>query len=202
MSRRNRRAAKRQDANSAFGDKIGAAAGSLSALYLLPTVAQAAIVHNPGPGPSLDLNAFFSTSVTWKVDGANPAFALKRSATSFTQPVGGGGCPTTTTCVAVANTIRTGTLFFSNALNGRGFVTSGGRLAALNTGLLIGSALAAPYAFGGPVATLARRSQSLYYGEDNPVAYFPDGTNLIGFRFLNPSDSNTVDFGWAHLSFD
>jgi hypothetical protein len=32
---------------------------------------------------------------------------------------------------------------------------------------------------------------------------FASGNNLlIGFKFLNPSDSNNVDFGWAHVNFD
>ena len=198
MSRRNRRTAKRQDAKTGFGDKIGATVGSLSALYLLPAVAHAgAIVHNPGPGPSLDLNAFFNQTVTWNVDGANGAFALARSATSHTHTTcSGSSCST--------KTYRTATLFFNSATNGRGFVTTGGRLAALNAASLIGNTLAA-YAWGGGAATLARRSQTLTNGatgRNSYFAYFPDGGNFIGFRFLNPSDGNNVDYGWALLAFD
>lgn len=199
MSRPNRRSAKRQDANRVFGDKIGAAVGSLSALYLLPAVAQAgSIVHNPGPGPTLDLSAFFNQTATWSVDGANPAFALVRSATSRTHTTSVGSSS------IVRYTYRTATLFFKSAANGRGFLTSGGQLAALKSAFSIGNTPSA-YAWGGPAAALARRSQSLSNSSTNRDSispYFPDGTNFIGFRFLNPSDGNKVDYGWALLAFD
>ena len=202
MSRPNRRSAKRQDANRVFGDKIGAAVGSLSALYLLPAVAQAgSIVHNPGPGPSLDLSAFFNQTATWSVDGTNPAFALVRNATSRTHTTSNGSS------TIITKTYRSGTLLFNSALNGRGFLTTGaggGRLAALKPAFSIGNTLTA-YAWGGPAAALAHRSQSLSSGftnRDSISPYFPDGTNFIGFRFLNPSDGNKVDYGWALLAFD
>ncbi len=60
-----------------YTQKISLAAGSLSALYLLPTGAQASIVYVNSSPVSLAFNSPIGTTVNWDVDGLNgPDFQL------------------------------------------------------------------------------------------------------------------------------
>ena len=83
-----------------YTQKISLAAGSLSALYLLP--AQAGIIYSNTP-VSLAFNVAAGTSVNWDVDGANGAdFGFWKT--------GNAG---------------TGTIYFSSQANGQGVVGVG-----------------------------------------------------------------------------
>src|SRR5713226_9284370 len=61
-----------------FGRKVAATAGSLSALYLLPVVAQGAVVFVSGSPVSLTLGN--TGPVTWSVDSNGGTFRLQGAA--------------------------------------------------------------------------------------------------------------------------
>jgi hypothetical protein len=178
-----------------YSEKMALAAGSLSALYLLPGVAGAAPVLGPGGPVQLALNAPSGTTVTWDVDG-----------------VGGHDFEFFNIGGAIYRTIflasRTATPG-SAALNGRGFVgpsVNTDNLLPLQRSFNVGPTLASGYAWG---LAPYRYRNAMYGSLGNPpynVGYdfstadgFVPGDNFIGFRFLS---GGNLHYGWAIINFD
>ena len=70
------------------GGAAGVSTGLLSALYLLPAVAQAGVVHVTGSPFTLSLTDPVGTTVSWDVDGINgPEFELFRASFGGSQSI-------------------------------------------------------------------------------------------------------------------
>ncbi len=172
-----------------YTQKISLAAGSLSALYLLP--AQANIIYGNTP-VSLNFNVADGASVNWDVDGANGADFRLRKSGSFS----------------------TGYIFFasqttSNApMNGRGLVGPTfftDNVQALAKSFWVGPTLANSYVWGrGSTSGTNSRNAMQTSGSAYIIGYdfnygFNPGDNYFGFRFLSGTD---LLYGWATINFD
>jgi hypothetical protein len=156
-----------------FSQKIGMVAGSVSALYLLPSAANAAIIHVTTP---LSVSLGSGGDILWDVDGAGGSdFRLFASTSIYLD---------------------------SDGLNGRGMVqtTQGSYddLQKLNTGFNVGPTLAAGYQWRSPgqaSRTVMTSGGNIGYDFSNGGFTSP-GTGYFGFRF--ESGGNTF-YGWANI---
>ena len=191
-----------------YTQKISLAAGSLSALYLLPTVAQASIIYGNTP-VSLAFNVADGTSVNWDVDGADGADFRLWKAGNFN-----------TGAIFLASRIQTGTgtsTYNGNIytypkfgpMNGRGLVGPTfftDNIQALRKSFVVGPTLANNYVWGkGSTSGYSDRNamQKTTYGA-YAIGYdfnygFNPGDNYFGFRFLSGAD---LLYGWATINFD
>ncbi len=174
--------------------KIAVAAGSVSALYLLPATAMASLITVTGSPVSLDTSAADGTSATWDVDGVGGSdFRLRRAGT---------------------NTYRN-IFFASDGQNGRGLVApfATDNVQALQRSFRVGPTLAAGtwgpgnYAYRnamqGPIpgftsGSITYPAQPAAIGYDFNYGFVP-GDNLIGFRFDQGAGNL---YGWAVINFD
>lgn len=171
-----------------YTQKIALTAGSLSALYLFPSIGQAAIIHVDNNPLTRSLGDPINVGVDWDVDGANGR--------DFILAVGSNGSIYLDSNASVTNSGD------DVPLNGQGMVRqtpAGGNDVVQNLPLnfFVGPTLAAGYAFG-PAGqtyrTILGSSGSL--GVD--VAGFIFGDNYIGFRF--DGGSMTTLYGWARIN--
>lgn len=174
-----------------YTQKLSLAAGSLSALYLLPTGAQGGVVHVSGSPVSLAMSAPNGTTVNWDVDGAHgPDFQLWKR---FTFPLG---------MIYMASRMP-----FQAPMNGRGWV---GPLAneavvqALHPSFVVGPTLAAYWGPGQRWRTAMGGGFSGTYHLASGTGFatmggFQAGDNYAGFRFLSGTD---MLYGWALINFD
>jgi PEP-CTERM motif len=178
MSRRKHNLQNDRRPSPGFGQKVAATAGSLSALYLLPVVAQGAVIFVSGSPVSLTLG--HTGPVTWSVDGNGGTFQLQGAVF--------GTAPSRSSYIALATGI---------AFKGRGFVVSSSSLRALHAGFTVGPTLKS-YSWG----TGIHRVLSGFNATSNFVAssFFGGaaGPNFIGFRFTG-IDSQT-HYGWADIN--
>ena len=162
-----------------YTQKISLAAGSLSALALLP--AQAGIVHVSGSPVSLAMSAANGASVNWDVDGANGAdFQLFRY-----------------------NYTPYSSIIFASLANGQGVVGVGSDdVQPLAQSFNVGPTLAA-YGWNAAGNTsmnaIVGSSPNFSVGYDFSYQGFVAGDNYFGFRFL--SGVNLL-YGWAIINFD
>jgi hypothetical protein len=155
-----------------YGEKIALAAGTLPALAMLPTGAEATIIYHSGSISSPATTG----SVTWDVDGAGGGdFRLQNSASYA--------------------------FLGSNGLNGRGLVQEDAAghswtFMRLPNSEVIGPALAAGYRFSPPELTGRYVIRSSLVG--GSARHFSGGVpGYFGFRFN--SSGNTL-YGWAELT--
>lgn len=169
--------ASRLGGKSKASEKIVLAAGSVSALYLLPGSAVAGLVTVTNQPVSLTFGVPDKT-VTWDVDSAHGGdFNLSRQRFTYTTFYTG--------FLTTVNRIRLG-----NATNGRGVV--GGS----NFGIM---PLQASFNVGPTLANAAWNNSShtlLRTGGTAPVIGFPTDQSLIGFRFMSGADTL---YGWATI---
>ena len=170
------------------GGAAGVSTGLLSALYLLPAVAQAGVVHVTGSPITLSLTDPVGTTVSWDVDGIDgPEFELFRASFGGSQSIH----------IASVNAAFA-------PLNGRGFVgpTLGSdNVQALQQGFNVGPTLAA-YAWG--VSGYRYRNAMYNAGAGAQIGYdmigFVAGQDgYIGFRFNTPGG---LEYGWATINID
>ena len=166
----------------------GVSTGLLSALYLLPAVAQAGVVYVTGSPITLSLTDPVGTTVSWDVDGINgPEFEVFRASFGGSQSIQ----------IASVNAAFT-------PLNGRGFVGPGvndDNVQALHGSFNVGPTLAA-YAWG--VSAYRYRNAMYDVGGGAQIGYdmvgFVAGQDgYIGFRFNTPGG---FEYGWATINID
>lgn len=171
-----------------YGEKIALVAGSLSALALAPTGAEAGVVHVTGQPVSLSLNASFPTSVAWDVDGVNGPEAYLWKCCQISAPGAG----------SLDMAFGTSTTYGLSRANGQAFVVFDGSpkwaIAPLASGLTIGPTLAGGYHWGINQSDWMTVLDS--FGVDNDIQ---PGHNLIGLSFL--SGGKTL-YAWADLYAD
>lgn len=179
-----------------YTQKLSLLAGSISALYLLPSAANAAIVYQNTP-ISLAYNVPGGTFVDWDVDGVGGAdFQLFKQAVVVTYYGGYGG----------------GSIFFAsrdasyNPLNGRGLVAPyfTDNVQALQQSFVVGPTLA-NYVWGsGSVSGYRSRNAMQKSGPNYVIGYdfnfgFNPGDNFFGFRF---NSGGNLLYGWGTINFD
>jgi peptidoglycan hydrolase-like protein with peptidoglycan-binding domain len=171
---------------SGLAAKLSIAAGSLSAIYGAPTVAEASPIGVTGSPVSLSIDATAGTTVAWDVDGDSVRdFELFLYATT-------------------SSSYRS--IFLnSSGLNGRGLVApSGGTdVQALLSGFGVGPTLA-NYAWGS--GSYAYRNALSSYNSSISVGYnfapngFADAVDgFFGFRF---DKAGQLHYGWAVINVD
>ncbi len=155
--------------------KISLVAGTLPVLYLLPSNANAAIVHNTTP---INLDVFTSPITEWDVDGdGNSDFLFSVSTDSYIDIESVGG------------------------RLGRGFVQLTGanqpEVENLSSGFVVGPTLAAGYQFSpyDLARTILTTTTTSVFGVENG---FSNGSQFLGFRF----ETGTGDtlYGWAEFT--
>jgi hypothetical protein len=171
------------------GEKLALTTLSLSALYLIPSVAQGAIMHVTGDPQGVDQSTPVEDTgqVFWDVDGdGNADFNLFRTSSSLF--------------------LDTYDTFASSNLNGRGMVQrttmvqDGDQFQRLGNSFSVGPTLAAGYQWGDSQQTYRKiLANSSSVGNDAAPGGFADGDNLFGFRFVNGSGTH---YGWANLNID
>lgn len=188
MSRRNRALLDRGQQGLGFSGKVAATAGSLSAIYWLPLVAQGAVVS--ASNLPLPINLFSNTVNNWSIDsGTPPTFRL--SATSRT----------------ISSSSTAARIFFGSTARGQGVVIGSVgdplHILRLNAGFSVGKTLAGPTAWGNPgnrtVVTATRTYDGSIY-KSNKIRDGAQADNLFGFRFTG-TDSK-LHYGWADLFLD
>jgi len=179
-----------------YTQKISLAAGSLSALYLLP--AQASIVYVSGSPVSLAISAVDGATAYWDVDSnGNSDFRLWKWGSTNTGAISFGSDnsngrglvgPTfyTDNVQALAKSFRVGPTLANYFVWGYGYYSGYTPRNAMAT--YSSTSFGIP-AVGGP---------SFWIGYDFNFN-FNVGDNYIGFRFL--SGSNML-YGWADINFD
>lgn len=175
-----------------YTQKLSLMAGSISALYMFPTQAEAAIIYQNTPLSSINVSDSNGTAVFWDVDGdsSNDFRLLNYKYTST------GG--------SIATYLRLN----SNSLNGQGMVQNTG------DGFDVVKKLALNFAVG---PTLAANYQFSPSGQsDRTAIYATTGGSVVGNGFLNGgftgggneyfgfsfnSGVNTL-YGWANIDID
>lgn len=192
-----------------YSDKLAQAAGSLSALALLPTGAQAGVIYYDTP---LVITPDLGTSIEWNVDNKGGAeFALFGNYSYSSNPYSNPGHYTPTG--SGGSTWVSGTYSYNpwtnrnvgiadHGLNGRGMVQasvgSDPRLFQnLPVGFILGPTLAAGY-------RLTRGSVMRWVASNSSLARsavgFGSGVNgYFGFKFTDGVD---LFFGWAEINID
>lgn len=175
-----------------FTQKIGMVAGSVSALYLLPTGADAAIVyHNTPLTISNSSTVGFDNGISWDVDGNNvEEFRLWKNI-AFTT---------------IDNTNRTFLNLFNNSSAFFVFLSAPApssryfayQIEKLSQSFQVGQTLAANYAFGDQSSF-----RSIAFEFSNlPGAGIPNFSSgqdgYIGFKFNIGPDTH---YGWATLNY-
>jgi hypothetical protein len=168
--------------------KLAQAAGSLSALALLPAGAQAGIVyHNTVIGPlALPAGGF----IPWDVDSGNPNNNGAEFQLYGSSSVGNEG------------------FLSSYNLNARGLVQTAGQggpvFQKLGLGFAVGPTLAAAYQWGNPGlglrTILATFVGSGLGGAAQAGGFNGGGNERFGFRFTDSTGG--LFYGWANLNID
>lgn len=160
--------------------KLSLVVGSASVLYLLPTEADAAIIHVTTP-LTINQGQPSGTQVFWDVDGVGGNdFVLERFFGAIFLDSDGG-------------------------LNGQGVVQTAGQTnndvpKKLSLNELVGPTLAAAYQWGAPAATSRTVMKDSNVGSDFAYGGFiGDTAEYFGFRFLSGGDTF---YGWANITID
>ena len=158
--------------------KLSLVVGSASVLYLLPTEADAAIIHvTPVTPPTINQGQPSGTQALWDVDGdTNPDFRLENSLSILD--------------------------FGSNGLNGQGVVQAtsikdGIKKLPLNN--LVGLTLAAGYEFSPAGDNRTIMKNSFIAGDFDAGGFTGNPPEYFGFRFLSGGDTF---YGWANINID
>ncbi len=192
-----------------FEQCLGTAATSAAAIYALPSMVSAAIIHVSGAPVSLSATAPagqgpFDLSVNWDVDGDNnDDFTLRKTGIVATE----------------GPTLRSayGNMFLNSAgLNGNGVVQASGTMVdsraivALPLGAAVGPTLDSGYQFGAPGQTNramlsfdSSTSGGYMQHEVNLLTlattggFTPDQLQYFGFSFMG-----STFYGWAAILHD
>ena len=180
MSRRKHNLPDDGQRSSGFGRKVAATAGSFSALYLLPVVAQGAVITASNLPVSLTLG--ITQTVTWNIDGNGAAFALR-------------GISNSTQTGPSTFRYRQSVIFSSGGLRGGGVIGPGlKRLAQSN---YVGASAAGWGGQGGRVAMSKSSTNFGPVGSNKAGFGLIGGGNYIGFRF---GTVGAYHYGWADLN--
>ena len=208
MAERDRKG--RKQTKKSYERRLSSVTASAAALYALPSVVSAAIVHVSGAPVSLSATGpagagAFDLSVGWNVDGdANVDFELRKTGTVVTD----------------GPTLRdaSGYMFLNSAgLNGNGVVQVFGTadtraIRRLLPGEVVGPTLGGSYQFGSPGQT---NRLMLSFNSSTNGAYMQHGVNVAGqalnggfvadqlqyFGFSFTSGADTF-YGWAAILHD
>jgi len=191
QNRKTRPRKTKQNTLSTFGPKIGAAVGSISALYMLPAVAQAGTVTLPWNYSSTP------TFATFSIDGA-PILTFGSIGNSSVS----GGFAEAVARVGSHSAAPFGVYFQVNSATHLAPVAAG---ALISTFSPLNSVSGAPLHFANHIVGLGSTYQfvgvhSVFKGSAFTYALPPlqVGDNFVAFAFLNPS-TDIYDFGWADL---